>query len=104
MISLRPLLFLIAQLLLSTLTKISGNIKANRASWHQMRESEGKMPQRLLTVPQAATEMGLSARTVWAWVYARKLSVVRLGRAVRIPQTAIDDLIEFGTVPAKVER
>jgi excisionase family DNA binding protein len=62
------------------------------------------MQQRLLTVPQAANEMGLSARTVWAWVYARKLGVVRLGRAVRIPQKAIDELIEFGTVPAKVER
>ena len=62
------------------------------------------MPQRLLTVPQAATEMGLSARTVWGWVYQRKIGVVRLGRAVRIPQKAIDDLIELGTVPAKAER
>lgn len=62
------------------------------------------MAQRLLTVKQAADEMGLSARTIWAWVYARKLGVVRLGRAVRIPQTAIDELIEFGTVPAKAER
>jgi excisionase family DNA binding protein len=62
------------------------------------------MAQRLLTVKQAADEMGLSARTIWAWVYARKIGVVRLGRAVRVPQKAIDDLIEFGTVPAKVER
>lgn len=62
------------------------------------------MAKRLLTVQQAADEMGLSARTIWAWIYARKLGVVRLGRAVRIPQTAIDELIELGTVPAKVER
>jgi excisionase family DNA binding protein len=60
------------------------------------------MQQRLLTVPQAADEMGLSARTVWAWIYARKLGVVRLGRAVRIPRTAIETLIEAGTIPAKV--
>lgn len=59
------------------------------------------MAQRLLTVKQAADEMGLSARTIWAWVYARKLSAVRLGRAVRIPQAAIDELIEAGTMPAK---
>jgi excisionase family DNA binding protein len=60
------------------------------------------MQQRLLTVPQAANEMGLSDRTVWAWIYARKLGIVRLGRAVRIPRTAIEDLIEAGTIPAKV--
>jgi excisionase family DNA binding protein len=59
------------------------------------------MQQRLLTVPQAADELGLSARTVWAWIYARKLGVVRLGRAVRIPRTAIESLIEAGTIPAK---
>jgi excisionase family DNA binding protein len=62
------------------------------------------MQQRLLTVPEAASEMGLSARTVWAWVYARKLGVVRLGRAVRIPRTAIEELINAGSIPAKVER
>jgi len=59
------------------------------------------MAHKLLTVKQAADEMGLSARTIWAWVYARKLGVVRLGRAVRIPQTAIDELIEAGSIPAK---
>jgi len=60
------------------------------------------MAQKLLTVKQAADEMGLSARTIWAWVYARKLGVVRLGRAVRIPQAAIDELIEAGSIPAQV--
>jgi excisionase family DNA binding protein len=59
------------------------------------------MAQRLLTVKQAAEELGLSARTIWAWVYARKVSVVRLGRAVRIPQAAIEELIESGSVPAE---
>jgi excisionase family DNA binding protein len=60
------------------------------------------MPKKLLTVKESAEQLGLSARTVWAWIYARKLGVVRLGRAVRIPQTAIDELIEAGSVPAKV--
>jgi excisionase family DNA binding protein len=58
------------------------------------------MKSRLLTVTETAEQLGLSARTIWAWVYARKLGVVRLGRAVRIPQTAIDELIESGTIPA----
>ena len=59
------------------------------------------MAKRLLTVKQAAEELGLSDRTVWAWVYARKLGVVRLGRCVRIPQSAIEELIQVGSVPAK---
>ncbi len=58
------------------------------------------MAKRLLTVKQAAEELGLSDRTIWAWVYAKKLGVVRLGRSVRIPQTSIDELIETGTIPA----
>ncbi len=60
------------------------------------------MAVKLLTVKQSADQLGLSARTVWAWIYARKLGVVRLGRAVRVPQTAIDELIEAGSIPAKV--
>ena len=60
------------------------------------------MAAKLLTVKQSAEQLGLSARTVWAWIYARTLSVGRLGRAVRIPQTAIDELIDAGSIPAKV--
>jgi excisionase family DNA binding protein len=60
------------------------------------------MPVKLLTVKESADQLGLSARTVWAWIYARKLGVVRLGRSVRISQTAIDDLIQAGSVPARV--
>jgi excisionase family DNA binding protein len=59
------------------------------------------MKGKLLTVKESAEQLGLSARTIWVWVYARKLGVVRLGRAVRIPQTAIDELIEAGSIPAK---
>jgi excisionase family DNA binding protein len=59
------------------------------------------MAAKLLTVKQSAEQLGLSARTVWAWIYARKLGVVRLGRAVRIPQTAIDEMIAAGSIPAK---
>jgi len=66
------------------------------------REQGYPMAKRLLTVKQAAEELGLSDRTVWAWVYAKKLGVVRLGRCVRIPQTAIEELIEVGSVPARV--
>jgi predicted DNA-binding transcriptional regulator AlpA len=52
------------------------------------------MKGKLLTVKESADQLGLSARTIWA-------CVVRRGRAVQIPQTAIDELIEAGTIPAK---
>lgn len=60
------------------------------------------MAAKLLTVKQSADQLGLSPRTVWAWIYARKLGIVRLGRAVRVPQSAIDELIEAGSIPARV--
>jgi excisionase family DNA binding protein len=59
------------------------------------------MPAKLLTVQESADQLGLSARTIWGWIYERRLEVVRLGRAVRIKQSSIDQLIEQGTTPAK---
>ena len=56
---------------------------------------------RMLTVKEAAEQLGLSPKTIWAWVYSRRLEIVRLGRSVRVPQNSIDELIESGTVPAK---
>jgi excisionase family DNA binding protein len=59
------------------------------------------MPEKLNTVKQSANQLGLSDRTLWAWIYERRLEVVRLGRAVRIKQSSLDRLIERGTTPAK---
>lgn len=59
------------------------------------------MPTKLLTVKESAEQLGLSSRTIWAWIYERRLDVVRLGRAVRIKQSSIDQLIEAGTTPAR---
>jgi excisionase family DNA binding protein len=60
-----------------------------------------RMPSKLLTVQESADQLGLSARTIWGWIYERKVEVVRLGRAVRIKQSSLDELIEQGTTPAK---
>ncbi len=60
------------------------------------------MHTKLLTVKESAAQLGLSSRTIWAWIYERKIEIVRLGRAVRIQQSAIDGLIESGTTPARV--
>ena len=58
----------------------------------------------LLTVPEAAGRLGISPKTVWAWLYARRIPAVRLsGRCVRIPSDAVDALIADCTVPARPE-
>ena len=56
---------------------------------------------RLLTVPQAALRMNLSEKTTWKMVYGRRVSVVRIGRSVRIKEDSVDKLIDEGTIPAK---
>ncbi len=58
------------------------------------------MPSRLLRVPEAAEMLALSPKTVWQWIGERRILVVRLGRAVRVPQSEIDRLMEEGTTPA----
>jgi len=52
------------------------------------------------TIKQTAEELGLSPATLRAWIRERRISYIRLGRAVRIPAGEIRRLIERGTVPA----
>jgi excisionase family DNA binding protein len=52
------------------------------------------------TVAQAATELSLSQSTLRAWIANRRIGVVRLGRAVRVPQPEITRLLTDGFVPA----
>ena len=55
-------------------------------------------------IPEAAAILGLSPKTLWAWVYARKVTVSRVGgsRSVRIGTAEIERLIEEGMTPARV--
>lgn len=55
---------------------------------------------KLLKVPEAAEMLALSQKTIWQWIGERRIGVVRLGRAVRVPQSEIDRLMEEGTTPA----
>jgi excisionase family DNA binding protein len=57
-------------------------------------------PAKLFKVPEAAEILALSQKTVWQWIGERRIGVVRLGRAVRIPLSEIDRLMEEGTTPA----
>ncbi len=57
--------------------------------------------QRLLTCAAAARELGLKEATIRVWVARRRLPSVKLGRAVRIPAQAVEDLIRLNTIPAR---
>jgi excisionase family DNA binding protein len=70
-----------------------GNSSAVRADFQR----------RLLSVPQTAAYISVSARTVWSWVYARKIPVIRIGGSVRIDLNELEKLLTAGTVPA-IER
>jgi excisionase family DNA binding protein len=52
------------------------------------------------TIRETAEELGLSPATIRAWIRQRRIGYVRLGRAVRIPVSEIQRLVERGTVPA----
>ncbi len=59
-------------------------------------------PNGMLTVGEAAHELGVKESTVRAWLLRRKISCVRLStRCVRIRRTEIDRLISEGTVLAR---
>jgi excisionase family DNA binding protein len=55
----------------------------------------------LLTTAQAAERLAIKESTIRAWLLARRLSHVRIGRrAVRIPVGEVDRIIREGSVPA----
>ena len=59
---------------------------------------------KFLTVRQAAEALALRETTIRAWVARRRLGIVRLGRAIRIPLAEIERVIAEGAVPAKGPR
>ena len=55
---------------------------------------------RLVTLDEAAKQLGVSIAAVRDWRFRRKhLAFVKVGRAVRVLQTSIEKLIERQTVP-----
>jgi excisionase family DNA binding protein len=59
---------------------------------------------KLLAVAQVAEALGLKQCTIRAWILRRRIGVVRLGRAVRVPAEEVQRLIAEGTIPAKEPR
>jgi excisionase family DNA binding protein len=62
-------------------------------------------PDRLLTVAQAAELLATGERFPRRLIAERRIRFVRVGRHVRIPESALRELIETGTVePVTVTR
>lgn len=59
------------------------------------------MEKKLHRVPKFAEMLNVSTKTAWNWIAQGRVGVVRLGRAVRVPQEEIDRLIEEGFTPAR---
>lgn len=53
---------------------------------------------RLLTVAEVAERLGTSERFPRRLIEERRITFVRLGRKVRIPESALDDFIAAGRV------
>jgi excisionase family DNA binding protein len=60
--------------------------------------------ERLLTCPEVAERLGTTERFPRRLVAERRIGFVRVGRHVRIPESAVDELIEAGTVEPVVRR
>jgi excisionase family DNA binding protein len=59
---------------------------------------------RLVSISDAAKELGLAPVTLRSWIAKRRIASVKLGRSIRIPSSELDRLVERGAIPALPER
>jgi len=55
---------------------------------------------KLMTVDQAAAELGLRPKTIRQKIWRREIEYQKIGGAIRIRADVIDRIIEESTVPA----
>lgn len=46
---------------------------------------------------EVAERLGVKVSTVRRWIFDRRLTVIKFGRAVRIPESEVERMIEMGT-------
>jgi excisionase family DNA binding protein len=56
---------------------------------------------KLLSIPQFAELLGVTCSCIRRMVLDRRLSIVKVGRLVRIPITEFDRIVAEGTRPAR---
>jgi excisionase family DNA binding protein len=59
---------------------------------------------KLKSLPQVADELGVTVSCLRSWIYRRAVPYVKVGRAVRISDETVQQIILRGTVPASEER
>ncbi len=57
--------------------------------------------QTLLRVGEFAASLRITPACVRRWIREKKVTVVKLGRLVRIPATEVERIIQLGTRPAR---
>lgn len=62
------------------------------------------MKTKLLTIAEFASELKVTHACVRRWIIQRRISIVKLGRLVRIPADEVDRLIDEGARPAHLRR
>jgi excisionase family DNA binding protein len=75
-------------------------------NWHNVGQGDDRMTtnERYLTVKQAAARLNTTERFPRRLIAERRIMFVRIGRHVRIPESALDDLLADGTVEPVVRR
>jgi excisionase family DNA binding protein len=64
------------------------------------REPAATMPSRMLTVLEAADRLNVKERYIRYLIAEGRIDIVKIGRLVRIPEQAIEDLVAVGYRPA----
>jgi excisionase family DNA binding protein len=59
------------------------------------------MPTALLTVPEFGTALKVKSSCVRRWILEGKVTVVKVGRLIRIPAGEVERIIAQGSRPAK---
>lgn len=52
----------------------------------------------LMTVQEAASVLAVSRKTIWQWIYQRRIASTLIGRSRRIPISAVQEFVERGMV------
>lgn len=54
----------------------------------------------LMTIGETAEALSISKKTVWKYVYAKRIGSVKLGRSRRIPAQCVQEFVDRGMQPA----